>query len=287
MSQFEKCLLCGSSKIPFLRGYERHKLVKCTSCKFVFCKPKPTNAELQAHYKLYPRANSISGITIKRYNELLNTFETFRKTNNLIDVGCGDGYFLAEAAKRGWQVFGTEFTDEAIAVCTRKNIKMTKGSIKAEAYPMGFFDVVTSFEVIEHINNPIEETIAYKTILRSGGVVYITTPNFNSISRLLLGSTWNVIEYPEHLCYYTRKTLKELFVQTGFRLENASTTGISISRYKRSALACDPCDANQADERLREKTENKFVFILLKRIVNFLLNLSGKGDSLKALFIKQ
>ena len=200
MRQFETCLLCGSVIIT-LQGYEHHKLVKRTSCKFIFCKQIPGLEELKAHYELYPRANAISEITIKRYNELLDTFEKYRKTNNMIDVGCGDGYFLAEAFKRGWRVFGTEFTDEAISVCIKKNISMTKGPIKAESYSADFFDVLTSFEVIEDINNPIEETLIYKTILRSGGAIYITTPNFNSISRVILGPRWNVIEYPEHLCY--------------------------------------------------------------------------------------
>jgi 2-polyprenyl-3-methyl-5-hydroxy-6-metoxy-1,4-benzoquinol methylase len=285
MSQFKACLLCGSENVFALPGYERHQLVKCPSCEFIFCRPIPSIDELKTHYESYPRANSISEITIKRYNELLDSFEKYRKTNNMLDVGCGDGYFLEEAAKRGWRVFGTEFTDEAIAVCTKKTIHMTKGAIQAESYESGFFDVVTSFEVIEHINNPVEETRIYKTILRSGGLLYITTPNFNSISRLMLGPRWNVIEYPEHLCYYTRSTLKRLLMQVGFEPKEAHTTGVSISRFRRSTNG-DASIGNRADEAMREKAENNMVYLLLKRSINFLLDLSGKGDSLKATFVK-
>ena len=283
MTQFENCILCGSEITP-VSGYEKHKLVKCSSCKFVFCKPKPSAEELINHYKSYGRAKGISQITIKRYNELLDSFEKYRKTNNIIDVGCGDGYFLAEAAKRGWKVFGTEFTEEAIRVCEMKNISMKMGSIKAEMYPADFFDIITSFEVIEHINNPIEETHIYKTILRPGGIVYLTTPNFNSVSRLVLGAKWNVIEYPEHLCYYTRGTLKKLFSRIGFASREARTTGVSFSRFYGSTHT-DLAPAF-SDEALRKKTETNFVFRVFKWAVNFLLNLSGRGDSLKAIFIK-
>ena len=252
MNHFEKCIIC-ESEILALQGYEQHHLVKCTSCKFIFCKPKPTLAELEAHYGLYPRANAISEITIKRYNELLDTFEKYRKTNNIIDVGCGDGHFLAEAAKRGWKVFGTEFTDEAIAVCSQKKISMAKGPIRAESYHADFFDIVTSFEVIEHINNPVEEAQIYKTILRSGGVLYITTPNFDSVSRLILRSKWSCIEYPEHLSYYTKGTLKELLTRNGFKSKQVSTTGISVSRFKQATNNNAPT-GNQDDEAFAGKS---------------------------------
>lgn len=87
MSQFEACILCGSPSIYALRGYEKHDLVKCDSWNFVFSKPIPTIQELQVRYAQYLRDNAISDITIKRYNALLDIFEKFRKTNNIVDVG--------------------------------------------------------------------------------------------------------------------------------------------------------------------------------------------------------
>ena len=120
MDRHTNCLICNSSKLVSLKNYERSYLVECRNCHFVFsekiCSPKT----LIEHYTNYPREHYISPITIANYNKLLDKFEKYRKTNNLLDVGCGSGYFLVEAQKRGWHVFGTEYTDEAVKICQTK-----------------------------------------------------------------------------------------------------------------------------------------------------------------------
>ena len=127
MKTHKHCLICQSKNISGLRKYERHFLNYCLNCGFVFSERIPSHRELEEHYKGYSRDDYLSPLTIKRYNELLDYFEQFRKTNNLLDIGCGMGYFLVEAKKRGWNVFGTEFTDTAIKICKQKEISMKKG----------------------------------------------------------------------------------------------------------------------------------------------------------------
>ncbi|MBS1681412.1 MAG: class I SAM-dependent methyltransferase [Bacteroidetes bacterium] len=283
--RFDSCLLCGGRRLRFMRGYEKDHIFLCLSCGFVFCQVKPSEEVLNKHYSQYPRARSIGEITLKRYDSLLDSFELYRKNNNMIDVGCGDGHFLAAAKKRGWNVFGTEFTQEAIEVCEGKGIRMTKGSMSEQLYSPGTFDIVTSFEVIEHINTPQSEAKIFNFILRQGGVAYVTTPNFNSISRNILGPKWNIIEYPEHLSYYTPKTLTRLFEQNNFKMVEISTTGISFDRFHNSGSNQGNASLG-ADEQLRQKAENKIVFKMLKSVINHALNLTSKGDSLKALFKK-
>ena len=99
------------------------------------------------------------------------------------------------------------YTD--IEICRKKGISMHKGVLNTENYEEESFDIITSFEVIEHINNPIPELKNFYKLLRKGGLVYLTTPNFNSLLRYRLKSEYNVICYPEHLSYYTPKTLKK------------------------------------------------------------------------------
>ena len=283
-NQLERCLLCNSDWLLPLKGYHDHYLVKCSNCQFVFCKRKPESEELLNHYQHYPRANTISPITIKRYDQLLDTFEKFRKNNKIIDVGCGDGYFLEVARMRNWDVYGTEFTHEAVRICELKGIQMCLGSLHPENYEKDFFDIITSFEVIEHINEPRREVEAFDRILRRGGIVYVTTPNFNSISRNLMGSHWNIIEYPEHLSYYTPRTLKKLFLDNHFKLVSLTASGISFNRLKQKMPLT--ASAVNTDENLRERIETNFVLGTLKGVVNSLLNFFGKGDGLKAYFQK-
>jgi 2-polyprenyl-3-methyl-5-hydroxy-6-metoxy-1,4-benzoquinol methylase len=289
-NKFTACLLCNSTQITPLESFSKDYLVKCKQCSFVFASKIPSTDELIAHYGTYPRSNTISAITIKRYNELLDKLEVFRKTNNLLDVGCGDGFFLETAKKRNWNVYGTEYTDVAIKLCLAKGIQMQQGKLDVNQYSPGFFDVISSFEVIEHINNPQEEISNFSTLLRSGGAVYVTTPNFNSLSRYYLKEKWNVIEYPEHLSYYTQKTLSDLFKKNNFSVHSFQSTGVSLSRIAAGSNSEAPPVAVSEiskDEALRTKTETQLVFKIAKHLVNWLLTLFSVGDSLKGTFVKR
>lgn len=280
------CLICGSGNLKELPEYDKANLIKCRNCDFVFCKKKPSNEDLKTNYDNYPRSNDISPITITRYNELLDKYDKYRKTNNILDVGCGDGHFLKVAKEKGWNVYGTEFTDKAVEVCLMKGINIKKGVLNILNYENIQFDIVTSFEVIEHINNPVEEINKFSKLLRKGGLLYITTPNFNSVSRYILKQKWNIIEYPEHLCYYTKKTLTKVVVENGFSKLNFETTGFSFSRFQNSMDIKTPqANTINKDNLLRQKTETKLLYKIAKKSINFILTIFSKGDAIKATFV--
>lgn len=287
-SQHSSCLLCKGTNLAPLAGYEKAHLCQCKSCSFVFAQQIPTVQELIEYYDGYGRNDYLSPITIKRYHELLDQFEPFRKTNNLIDVGCGIGYFLEVAKERGWNVYGTEYTDEAIRICSEKGITMKQGKLNPDDFKDIEFDIVTSFEVLEHINNPLEEVANFNTILRTGGLVYFTTPNFNSLLRYRLKANYNVITYPEHLSYYTPKTISRLFTAKGFKKKKVETTGISLTRLKTSKGESSQAYISETsdDEQLRNNIETKWYLQVAKTIINKTLTLFGIGDSLKGWFIK-
>lgn len=277
------CLVCNSTNLsPKGKSYEHAYLVSCRDCGLVFGKRIPTPDELQAHYAQYTRDNSISPITVSRYEELLEKFEPYRKLNRILDIGCGDGHFLAVAQKKGWQVFGTEYTDEAVKVSRAKGIEIHQGSI--QDYNADQFDVITSFEVLEHINDGREHVQKIKSLLRAGGLFYFTTPNFNSFSRKWLGGKWNVIEYPEHLTYYTVRTITKLLTDAGFKKDSIRTTGFSPQRFKLSVGTATR--VGNSDESLRNAIEEKAYLRLAKNIVNGTLNAFRSGDTLKGFFIK-
>jgi len=267
-----------------MKGYEVANLVKCASCSFVFSGREVTEHELTTFYQGYPRNTPLSFVTRGRYLNLCASFEKYRKYGNLLDVGCGDGHFLSIAREMGWNVYGTEYTDEAVAVGEAKGIAMRKGRLSKVSFDPEFFDVITSFEVIEHIDNPDEEVKSMFALLRGGGCCYLTTPNFNSLSRYLLRSGWNVIGYPEHLCYFTQGTLTRFFQRSGFRLESLATTGVSLDRFRLAGKGV--VSSVGMDESFRQHAERMGVLNLAKRSGNFLLNLFRAGDTLKATFEK-
>ena len=283
-----ECLICHASELKPLSRYSKISLVQCQSCGFLFSRAIPHDQDLLKLYDHYGRKDYLSPITVKRYNQILNRFEKFRKTNKLMDVGCGIGYFLEAAKQRGWEVYGSEITDEAVRICREKGINMQQGKLDTQQYLPGSFDVVTSFEVMEHINNPKEEGQKFYTLLRNGGIMYLTTPNFNSLSRLLLKDKWTVFSYPEHLCYYTSRTILRLFTDIGFIKERIEATGISITRLMKIMKSSGEknISATSTDEKLRVGFERNRIFYFLKKTLNRVLILLSAGDNLKATFVK-
>lgn len=285
-SPITQCTSCGSSSLsPLGPSYAHASLVQCRGCALVFAAQRPSTEELIAHYKQYNRGFSISPLTVFRYNQLLDGMEAFRRSGKILDVGCGDGHFLEVAKNRGWQVTGTEFDPVAVELCRKKGITIFSGALAS--LPLeGDFDVITSFEVIEHIHNGVEDVQRIQALLRPGGLFYFTTPNFNSLSRRCLKGEWGVIAYPEHLTYYTRKTMHRLLTQHGLVKQKIKTTGISLQKFSANAEATSSGDAN-LDEQVRSRIEKSGLLRTLKQVVNELLSLFALGDTIKGWYIKK
>lgn len=269
--------------------YAKDHLVKCKKCSFVFSQKIPSDEELQTYYKNYGSGqhDSISPITIKRYHELLDQFEPYRSSGNMLDVGCGSGHFLATAKERGWTVYGTEYPESLCEVCRRRGINIQRGPLKTANYGGMAFDVITSFEVIEHIYTPKEELAKFFELLRPGGMVYCTTPNFNAIQRFQLGPEFNILAYPEHLSYYTKDTLRRVFKNAGFSCLKMESTGFSFSRAQPAKIAREKVTGEGSpDEEARKRIEGSVALRLAKDSINSLLSVSGTGITLKGYFQK-
>ena len=285
------CPLCGARGAAAMPRYEHARLRRCGACAFVFAGSLPSAAELEAHYGAYGRDDPDSPITRRRYDELLDGFERHRSCNRILDMGCGVGYFLEQAALRGWEVHGSEVGDDALALNRAKGIQMHAAPLRADDYEPGAFDVVTAFEVVEHVADPRAESRTLASILRPGGLFYCTTPNFDSASRRLLGPAWSVIDYPEHLCYFTTATLRAWLEGAGFATAAVTTTGVSPRRLLSGVRRTSAKDAGQAggvatdDERVRAAIESSRALGLTKRSVNALLTGARAGDTLKGRFV--
>lgn len=281
------CYLCNSTALTSIEKIKGEELLKCNTCSFVFFKRRPTYEELHEHYVNYGGGFICSDITRKRYNELLDKMEAFRKTNKMIDVGCGAGFFLEEAKKRGWEVFGSEFGERSVKRCREKGITMFEGELNPEDFEKESFDVITSFEVVEHINNPIDEFTKFNALLRKGGLLYVTTPNYKYLFKDKPRFKKSVLTYPEHLAFFTPKTIKKLGQITGFKTKKIETTGIVLSDFKKvKEQTFSVKSETKQVETIREQVEGNPILQGIKKLVNMLLSKFGIGESLKAWFVK-
>lgn len=284
------CPLCKRNRFFEPKTYfKKCGLVKCKNCSFVFMQKIPQFYELEKIYSSYSYAEDafLPPLTVKSYETLLDEFEKFRLNNKILDVGCGRGWFLEIAKNRGWEVFGTEYSETAIKICENKGINIKKGFIDSSEFEGIDFDIITSFEVIEHISFPEEYVFHIHKLLRKNGLFYITTPNFNSIFRYYKKANYHIIEYPEHLSYFTKKTLTKLLKDKQFTKEKIYTSGISLVSFQNQEKAVCCNSAEHPDQKLRNLIEKNFLFSLAKVIVNFILKYTNLGVTIKSYFIKK
>jgi SAM-dependent methyltransferase len=281
------CPSCGSGPPDPLNRYAHAHLMHCPSCDLVFAGLIPTDRDLDTAYDDYGHAWIDSTITRDRYRDLLRSFEPHRQTNRILDFGCGAGFFLEEARAAGWEVFGNEYSGHAIHLALAKGLDVRRGALADANFGSAAFDVATAFEVFEHLRDPVHEAAELARVLRPGGLLYGTTPNFNSLSRRLLGPRWNVIEYPEHLCYFTSRAIESWLRRSGFKPARIETTGLSVGRLRRSLGVSAPGNSQaETDEALRSAIEGSHVLARAKTLANLALSTAGLGDTLKVWFVR-
>jgi len=144
----------------------------------------------------------------------------------LLDVGCGDGAFLARMKSLGWEAVGVELDEKAANVAkTQFDVDVFIGTLEAAGFADESFDAITLSHVIEHVGDPIELLCRCRNLLRKGGRVVVTTPNADSMGHRIFREHWRGLEVPRHLMVFSLRTLKRL----------ASEAGLSIGALRTSA----------------------------------------------------
>lgn len=292
MQFFDACPLCASIEFSPRRGFEKLFLSVCRKCRFVFDTRIPSTEELVEFYKRYNYSSikPISSATVASFTRLLDQFEKLRKNGSILDIGCGQGDFLVAAKTAGWDTYGTEYSAAAANILRSRNIKVHEGPIQNAMFGDRQFDVITAFEVIEHINSPREFFATVYSKLRPGGMFYCTTPNFDALLRYFEKDRFQIICYPEHISFYTSRSLRFISECTGFKIKKLVTENIDIGRLKR-VIKRGKKSGSSFDERIllksendimREKVSSRTSLKIAKDIVNSMLVFTRKGDTLKA-----
>ncbi|MBU1045043.1 MAG: methyltransferase domain-containing protein [Candidatus Omnitrophica bacterium] len=196
------------------------KILKCVNCGLVFV---PAGDNSQLIIKQYEKMVDEGYLTEesgrrKTAVKVLKKMQKYQKKGKiLLDVGCSTGFFLDEAQKQGWQVQGVELSIWAAKIAREKfGIKVMNSTLNQASFPANSFDMVVLHDTIEHLLCPREMLIEVRRILKPEGVVYINTPDIESLaSRILKAKWWGINRH--HLFYFSRKTLNRLLEATGFK----------------------------------------------------------------------
>lgn len=135
---------------------------------------------------------------------------------SLLDVGCGDGGFLANARTCGWDVLGLEPDPKAAAIAQQRGVPVRIGGLESLAGEVEAFDVITLSHVIEHLHDPVQALRDCRRLLRPGGQLWLETPNVDSLSHQIFGRSWRGLEAPRHLVLFSPRSLRLALAAAGF-----------------------------------------------------------------------
>jgi SAM-dependent methyltransferase len=134
----------------------------------------------------------------------------------LLDIGCGNGDFLAVARSAGWEAHGSDPDAAAQAAARRRGFDVRLGGAEAWTDEQGTFDAVTLNHVLEHVHDPLKTLRDAFLLLRAGGQLYIETPNIDAAGHEIYGMNWRGLEPPRHLVLFNHDSLGGALAQTGF-----------------------------------------------------------------------
>lgn len=135
----------------------------------------------------------------------------------LLDAGCGPGYFVQAARQAGFEATGIEVSAAAVEFArTHLGLDVRPGRVAAGELGSGPYNVVTLWDVLEHLPAPAAALAAIGDVLRPGGLLILSTGDVTSIAARLSGPRWHLYNLPEHLWFFGPRALKLLLSAAGF-----------------------------------------------------------------------
>ncbi|MEB2309928.1 MAG: methyltransferase domain-containing protein [Candidatus Brocadiaceae bacterium] len=154
---------------------ETYQVQRCQNCRFYFVSPQNiSDAEMSKLYDEQYFSEMTAWWAKRRERDRrnrLNKLQAFSKgkIKHFLDVGCGEGYVLLEAADRGWKAHGIDVFDNRVDTAKREDIRFTGGDLFTAKFPDNYFDAVYMDSVLEHIFNPVDYLKEIRRILTRGG----------------------------------------------------------------------------------------------------------------------
>lgn len=218
------CPICASTARFHCRK-ESARYYRCAPCGTIFQYPMPT-AEAMAQYvdreyasgpyKEYVRARDLKLLTFrKRARQIVAR----QPVGRLLDVGCACGYFVEAAVEVGLDASGLELSPVAIASSQDYvRPRLMQGDVNhLVRQKLDRFDVVTAFDIVEHVFEPLQFLESLTPLLRPGGLLVLSTPDTGHLLRALMGREWPMLQPMQHTVLFSGKSLTMALERVGFR----------------------------------------------------------------------
>jgi 2-polyprenyl-3-methyl-5-hydroxy-6-metoxy-1,4-benzoquinol methylase len=244
----EQCPSCGDRRStmlhrvtdPSARIAGTFELRRCLSCEIVYVDPRPDDEVLASLYDQdfyfstgwsYETLASwvIEFIQMRRRHRV----ERYVREGRLLDIGSGDGRFVHHMARHGWDATGIDFSPAALEFSRRvqSGACFLQCSLDECSFPSGRLDLVTLWQVLEHIGEPRPLLRRCHELLKPGGMFVASVPNIDGLSSRLTRERWWGLDVPRHLVHYSPATLERSLERAGFRVLHVRHRSLQYDPY--------------------------------------------------------
>ncbi|MGB7069794.1 MAG: methyltransferase domain-containing protein [Pyrinomonadaceae bacterium] len=247
------CDLCGSVQKKTVAIEYEYPISRCLNCGFVYVSriPEVENGKVVGEYYTGDRTEIEAGR--KRYEAvtefLLAEIARLKAPGKLLDVGCGYGFFLIEAGKKGWAVFGTDLSEVAVEYARvqhgLENVYLS--DLAGPIFEDKKFDVINLTNVLEHVPSPTKTLVDCRNLLDDRGILMVRVPNmrFNDLKNKILpllrilgiGKGGDLCYLasppPVHLAGFSDSTLREYFSKVGLDTIEIKPSKLSAAAQER------------------------------------------------------
>ena len=164
-----------------------------------------------------------------RYNYIIVRLGLDPSKIKVLDVGCGAGYFLSVLKDNTVCYKGIEVTSHLVKYCQDRGLNVDSNKLSKE--PDEGYDVITMYDVLEHLSDPVSLLNTIREKLKAGGYCIAFTPNIQSVGYELMEAKQNTLLPFEHLCFFNKKSLDYLSREVKLALTLVETFGLDIMDY--------------------------------------------------------
>lgn len=235
------CVVCSQAGPTLLFPKDGFDMVSCGACGAVYVGQDPAGIDFEALYGEgyytggsegvfadYVGQEALRRAHARRRLLLLRTLPPrIARRGRLLDVGCAAGFFLAEARVH-YEVQGVELSRWSSAYAReRLGLPVFTGTLHDAALPAGHFDVITLWDVIEHVPEPVALLAEAARVLRPGGRLVLTTGDWDSAYAQRQGIGWHLMTPPWHLTMFGRATLALAARRAGLHVVGMRSEGVA------------------------------------------------------------
>jgi len=209
------------------------KYVKCRNCHLIYMNPLERAGKTNEYYRRAKNTHApvVRDSCLRTAQSQLRLIQKHAGGPDLLDIGCAQGFFLFNACKAGYTGKGVEISQDAVKYARNEfGLDVEAQPFEELRFGATRFDVVTLWQVLEHVPYPLMMLGEVNRILRPGGLVVVSTPNIGGIPAKILREKWWDIKRL-HINQFATSTLGNILRNAGFRsISSVSFRGfVSVS----------------------------------------------------------